>query len=420
MHDSTHREHQDKILGFARNKLLCQRGGSTYSAQQYCAILSQRLALEIDTSLYVAGGYTVDVADQVQDQIANHMRVCVSIHRNLSSIYAVAASEPILAEAASSIMKEPGFKLVHALDNVLNAYAIDTGERGELLVAAFFTRARDLHVSGMPRSDFFPVHENRICPIFSVTDLLSHLFCDSDTLLNSMPSVCRPGFPQMKTFKDAFHDTKIHFNHMVKPIRQKLLKCSYLLTIMARGAAAYGARNQPSFDMVYPFLYQTNKLDIRKVGFIIVQVKNHSKTLNPSQDLFDGMDPGPQSCKACGLLSDDELEDFTVPIIRIVFSLGGENEFRHIENVSASGTSDSRFTSYDFWCSGIGLGVLQPVDEDGAMEQWCSLLHKMSPSELKFTDSKAPDVRRSQYPAGGDNLNFFDSWLANDMTELVL
>jgi hypothetical protein len=73
--------------------------------------------------------------------------------------------------------------------------------------------------------------------------------------------------------------------------------------------------------MVYPFLYGTSDLIIKKVGFIMVQVKDDSD-VTPNAILFKRMDPFLRE-----LLSKNDKRDFTIPIIRIVFSLGGGKPF---------------------------------------------------------------------------------------------
>lgn len=414
LHDYSDPEHQPDILIFAKEKLLCHFGNPTYLPRHQCAVLSQRLALEIDSSAYVLGEYTKDedIADKIQEQIANHMRVCVAIPQNLLAVYGVAASEPILSEAASFIMREDKFILVEALKGIWQSYAIDAGERGELLVAAFFTRARDIHVNQTQ----YRLDPTQLCHTFSVMDLLSGLFHEKvlNIILESTPSLCSPDFESSQKFKDVFSNTKMHYNHMIKPIKQSILGRPYLLAIMTRGAAAYGANGQRGYDMVFPFLYDTNILDVTRVGFIIVQVKNHVKGKKVDSGLFEGMDPF-----RCGLLSDKEA--LTVPIIRIVFSLGGKpGKGQGLQRMPDSEDESSRFTSYDFWCSGMGPKLLRPVDEGNKQGDWEALLRQPRPSDLKFSDSMAADVRRSQYPAGGDDKAFYEAWLSDDLTELVL
>ncbi len=424
IYDCSDQRNLRSIHSLAITKLLCADGDPyslQFSIDQQCAVLSQRLALDINGTTYVTSGSTsnYDMMDKVQLQIANHLRVCIAILEDLATVRGVAASEPILSEVASYIMTNySNFNLSDALLNVLNSYAISHGERGELLVAVFFTRARDLYVQRThPR--LFPRVPTPFCPIFSVKDLLSNLFQarSFSTMLDSLPSVRRADFPSQK-FGAVFENTKMHFNHMIQPLKQKVVVRPYLVAIMARGAAALGANCQPGYDMVYPFLYNTSDLVIKKTGFIIVQVKNHANFLKPDPHLFRGMDPF-----ACKLLDkDSDGPDFTVPIIRIVFSLGGERpSLNHITYESpglGAATFDANkhplFTSYDFWCSGVSPDILQPVEGD-ALTKWEILLGKTDQWEGLFSTSKAPDVRRSQYPGGGSNNDHYDAWMLDNI-----
>jgi len=215
----------------------------------------------------------------------------------------------------------------------------------------------------------------------------------------------------------VFEKTKMHFNHLIKPSKTVIAR-PYLVAIMARGAAALGANCQGGFDMVFPFLYNTSDLVISKVGFIIVQVKNHAAHMKPDAVLFQRMDPF-----LCELLDDNDRPDFTVPIIRIVFALGGgKPSFQQmiygnsLEQGAVTCDADGRpqFTSYDFWCSGIGPGLLKPVDKDDAQTKWVTLLGKTDRWDPILSTSKAPDVRRSQYPGGGDNDDHYDPWVMPD------
>lgn len=421
-YDSSGRQGRMSTLDFARMKLL--RSEEYYrdlhfTAEQHCAILSQRLALDIDCSAYLTRSHTRDyqMLEKVQSQVAGHMRICVSIPEDPAFVCAIAASEPILSEAASTIMRlYPHFWLPDALLNVLDSYTINHGERGELLVSAFFTRARDLYVRPM-REQLFPDNPTQFCPIFSVSDLLSNLFCPVHlcTILESFPSVRRADFSSER-FRNVFENTKMHFNHMIRPVELKVISRLYLLRIMTRGAAVLGTNCEAGYDMIYPFLYGSSDLVIEKVGFIIVQVKNQQMYTKPDPDLFRKMDP-----VVCDLLKAADSRDFTVPIIRIVFALGVEEpSLNHMvyESPQLGATTfdeagHPRFTSYDFWCSGLAPGLLQPVDEGGpaARMKWEELLRKTDKLHGVFSRTKAPDVRKSQYPGGGDDTGYYDAWM---------
>jgi hypothetical protein len=74
------------------------------------------------------------------------------------------------------------------------------------------------------------------------------------------------------------------------------VRAMYILPL----AAALCANWQPGFDMVYPFLFGTS---------VLVRMK-------PNPALFREMDPF-----LCKLLKADDGPDFTIPIVRIVFTL---------------------------------------------------------------------------------------------------
>ncbi|KAH9081566.1 hypothetical protein EDB83DRAFT_2214337 [Lactarius deliciosus] len=422
LYDCSSEENRRNILKFAVTKLLCRSGGNTdsFSSDHECAVLSQRLALDFDHTAYITSGSTkkYDMASKVQLQISNFMRVCVAVPEDLVALHGVAASEPILSEAASLIMRDDSrFNLPNALLNVLDSYTISDGDQGELLVAVFFARARDMYAQGT-RHEHFPHDPTRFCPIFSVKDLLSNLFHEEhfSTLLNSLPSVRRADFP-LRKFGDVFGKTKMHFNHMIKALKQKIVTRPYLLSIMARGAASLGAKCQRGFDMVYPYLFDSSDLVVNKVGFIVIQVKNYANNLTPDDDLFKKMDP-----ILCGLVSKDDGLGFTIPIIRIVFALGkGEPSFERMnyDSPTQGATTFDRngrpqFTSYDFWCSGIGPGLLRPVDEGDTLTKW-DTLGKLDKFDPLFSQSKAPDLRRTHYPAGGADKGHYGAWRMHDI-----
>lgn len=260
MFDSSEPRNRRGILDFAIAKLLCTSGQPNqlqFTVDKECAVLSQCLALEINSSIYVTSGSTQNhnMLEKVQLQIAKHMRVCIDIPKDLTTVRGIIASEPILSEAASYIVRNyTHFNLSDALLNVLKSYTISHGEQGELLVAAFFTKARDLYVSQIGPC-LSPSELSRFCPIFSVVDLLSNLFQEEHfrTMFDSLSPVSHAGFSSQK-LRDVFKNTNMHFNHMIQPFKIKAITQSYLLTIMARGAVALCANCQPGCDMLYPFL----------------------------------------------------------------------------------------------------------------------------------------------------------------------
>jgi hypothetical protein len=106
------------LLHFAIQKLLLANGpgGSLTDAQKF-AVLSQQLALDINSTLYVTvPDNPPTVVEKLWAQISNHMCACVAIGEGIEPIRGIAASEPILSEAASRVMRGGyGFNLPDAL-----------------------------------------------------------------------------------------------------------------------------------------------------------------------------------------------------------------------------------------------------------------------------------------------------------------
>jgi len=398
------------LIHFALLKLLCGTSRKNLSQVQKYAVLSQRLPLDINSTLYVP--LPSDQVAKEQEQISNHMRVCMSIGDGIETTRGIAASEPMLAEAASIVMSDRrGFNLGDTLAEVLSGYGINSGDRAELLVAAFFTWARDRTVSAKPHPQF----PGQLSRHFSVNELFSSLFSESTfaSMSGNTSSLWHTEATEEQTFGQVFGKASMHFNHVIKPHEQKVLSLPFLLLYMARGAAAFGANNQPGFDAVYPFLYDGYDLDAQKLGFVIVQVKKNDVSEESQAEIFKKMDPF-----ACGLLDSSRLKgDFTIPIIRIVFALctTGSTGVTHKTYSSplegASYLNDhglARFTLYDFWCSGIDPDVIQPVEE--APERWKALVNKADSWRAFYTGALDPVVLRSQNPGGGSNQSHYDSW----------
>jgi hypothetical protein len=396
------------LLDFAEEKLLyaTSKTDDLEPAQLY-AVLSQRLALDTHTPQYLF--YSANPLNSVKamrDQIANHMRVCVAIEDGIESLRGIASSEPVLSEAASRIMLTKKFSLPGALSRVLSGYCINQGDRGELIVASFFTWARDQVVKNKP-----PLPIGRLCPYFSVLELFQQLFTDTSMLDNEPSLHHSKDTPQ--SFGTVFKNAMMHFNHLIKPQEQKTLARPYLLHFMARGAAALSANCQPGFDAVYPYLYGGIDLDINKVGFIIVQVKNDSAAYGAGSldDLFSKMDPF-----YCRLVYDIDKEDgrFPIPIIRIVFLLSvSDPYFKQHKYISpsqgAATLRDGRplFTSYDYVCAGVSPDILRPPQDSPS--SWATLVNKRD-GWSSFYDVDVPSVLRSQLPGNASHNEHYTSW----------
>lgn len=350
--------------------------------------------------------------ETMREQIANHMRICLAVGSS-NELCGIASSEPILSEAACRIMNDEGldFDLPVALSNALSGFCINQGARGELLVAAFFIWARDQVVlTKLGSSSTLLSHH------FTVCDLFESLFCGPslESILQSKPSL----YPQNDTpypFKRVFGNARMHFNHFIKPYESGTITSQSLIRFLARGAAAFGANYQCNFNAVYPYLYEALNLDVKKLGFIIVQVKNDSNNID---EVFQKMDPF-----ECGLLAKSKDKSktqspFTVPIVRILFFLSGTKDLvePRVYNPPSNGTTmlnEPLFTSYDFVCSGVSSAMLRPITKHS--ESWKLLINKRSDWVDFIESSEEKEILCSELPVGGNDDAHSSYWWDDGM-----
>ena len=127
-------------------------------------------------------------------------------------------------------------------------------------------------------------------------------------MLGDLPLLCHSKDMPLP-FGKVFYKAMMHFNYIIKPQEQKILACSYLLHFMAHSTAALDANWQPSVNAIYPFLYDSDGLNEKKIGFIVIQVKNN---LDPSwfgAKVFKKMD-----LWQCDLLNESDKDGSPFPI----------------------------------------------------------------------------------------------------------
>src|SRR5579863_3623877 len=179
---------EEKLFLFAKLKLLDgQSSLINGDGPGSLACLSVRFALE-----FHAHSISRDVTCI---QVERHMRLCIAATTGFERLVTLAGSEPLLAEAASQLMRESLAKPVRHLANHSDLNCVDRGRRGELVAALIIMQARDAALS---------TSENRRW--VSVSDFIQALLPRTvyETLQNSLPTFWREGddIPFTKTFKD--------------------------------------------------------------------------------------------------------------------------------------------------------------------------------------------------------------------------
>jgi hypothetical protein len=308
------------------------------------ACLSQRLALEFHSTNYLD-------LEQEMEQVESHMRVCLKLDSSLHSMTTVSPSEPILAEAAYSLMQREDFNAPEALKSILHGFSIHKGDRGELLAMLLVTLARDAAVkeknddSMWSRMDLKAKgHWDRS---IGVDEFLKKIFGERGGKLHEGAT---------DTWKDVyntFKDSKLYFNHFIKVHQHKSIQMTYLMALLARGAAVLCANNNPGIDFVLACLMGSDDIERQNIQLILAQIKNDDKYgANPHWDLYSTMDPSK-------LIHDPG--ETPLPVIRIVFALAAKKSELHAQVTELETTEGKKYKAYDFWCAGLTPNVLDPV-----------------------------------------------------------
>ena len=131
-----------QLVDFAGSKLLQEEDPARLEQQHYFALLSQRMPIDLSSPSFSSS--SSEHRSREQDQIENHLRLCVAVLPLSGSLLTISASEPILSEAASSYMRSSDvFDMAQGLQVILAGFGIGRGDRGQLVSAAILTEARD-------------------------------------------------------------------------------------------------------------------------------------------------------------------------------------------------------------------------------------------------------------------------------------
>ena len=389
------------------------------TSAQKLACLAQRIPIEFLSAVYAS-----QVSDLEKEQVHSHMRVVLKVDRSLETMVTTSPSEPVLSEAAYSVMStRPQFRPPRALQTILNGFAVNKGELGELIVALLFIMARDNAVG--PADPFGrPLDNKRWC---SLTGLLTSLFCTPPAASDDHVSVATSkgwhfiaeSLDQTELpLADTFKDSKVYFTHFIKVHQHALVHVEYLMRLMARGAAVLCANGQPGVDGIIPFLFEGDEIKPDNIGVIMFQVKNDVKyTSFPRLNLFHAMDP----------FSVEILSHPTrVPVIRIVFALAATTPTIRLPDypitrkpltrrASASTSTKKSYTTFDFWVSGLSSTILAPIGNDEE-STWDSLLKtsyswgKIYTDDLELPTTERTTQRRMMNSGAATDSEFWENW----------
>ncbi|KAF9011520.1 hypothetical protein BDZ89DRAFT_1167478 [Hymenopellis radicata] len=355
---------REETVWFAGVKLLCFSAGSEYSilpddAQLAC--LAVRLALD-----FKAGA--LDGAQR--RQVEAHMRVVLSMDDNHNMI-TVSSSEPLLAQAAYSAMREiRSWVPAEALRKHIFSSGISVGHRGECAASLAVLLARDAAVEHDRASakGGTTLKDDGSRRVIAVTSFLAALLAtDSERLVAEPPTFYRSIGEAYAPLGHAFEDGHIWFNHFVRVDDFDVINQEFLWRLVGRGAAVICPNNQRSIDLLIPVLIG-DVLAKENVTAIFIQIKNDkSYTEKPTRWLFDAMDPFCVGLFAKGVVP--------LPVIRMVFALASKEHSVDYLLPEKSPTLiessefrppglETTYTAYDIWCSGMSHRTFRVIREN--------------------------------------------------------
>jgi hypothetical protein len=332
--------------------------------------------------------------EQEMIQVEKHMRVCLSVRPGFTSAITVAASEPILAEAARDVMLE--MNSPEELLKALRLSGMDKGDRGEmaamLLLLLAYDKAR--------RKAEKEAEEIRL-PAVSLVSFLEALLCENaqgDTMKMTCTLAASEEAP--KTLRDTFGRAKVYFTHFIRLDNFKLVNRQYFAGFMERGAAFICAVGNPGIDIGIPFMFDGDgPLERSNMGVILVQVKNDAGfTVSPRWELFELMNPFKINVF-------DAEEVSPVPIIRMVFALAaskgivramGQRKRKLSKRKKLSKRiASKKFDTFDIWCGRAcadSFGCISKEDE-GIYEELLKLSYGF---RIAFQIDKTTDLDENQ------------------------
>ncbi|KAH8116519.1 hypothetical protein DFH11DRAFT_1876339 [Phellopilus nigrolimitatus] len=386
----------------------------TFTEAERFACLAQRLPLEFTSTTYVSRNHQ-------REQVENHMRICLKVDPSLESMVTLAASEPLLSEAAYAIMQNSNFHTVDTLYDVMSGFSIDKGDRGEFLALLLLILARDAAVRKMNDESMWmdmklqrneatdePVEWKRAIPVSTFIE----------SLFNGLEPKILDGI------RFHFKDAKVHFNHFKKVHEHKVLNRTYLLRLLARGAGVLCANSQTAVDAVIAYLIGQG-LSLEQIGCILVQVKNAREFANEPWDTKpketgkkDGKESGekkPEGKKPDGKEPDgkdkkwlifDKMDQFDLdiynaddnphPVIRICLIMGSKEPVLRARQIEIVNKKGKKYVAFDIWCTGLSSEYLRPIQKEKE-DDWTALvdtscswedLYKMPPLPQPQKDKK--------------------------------
>ncbi|TCD66424.1 hypothetical protein EIP91_001360 [Steccherinum ochraceum] len=278
---------QNDIVNFAMQKL----SGSPDGTQPLdeLAALAVRVIIEFEQTRR-------DTFPSVEDRLVQGSgRLVLSVPQHREYMRTGYGSEPIIAEAAARIMREPIkpdglFKdasyWARVINNTLASGTFNKGPNGELAMRLLLTCAYDEAVK-MENTSYDPIIQ---CdrPVKLINFLIALLGpLNAEKVLNSLPSNQHRLSPQARlSLRERFQDAKVRFTHFMRAGSPEIVKDQSMWPALVRGFAYQCCDGQKDIDIIIPILLDGDEvLDASTVSPLVFQIKNTIQAANPYVDI---------------------------------------------------------------------------------------------------------------------------------------
>ncbi|TFK36232.1 hypothetical protein BDQ12DRAFT_254389 [Crucibulum laeve] len=261
----------NNMVAFAKMKLTgMDYGGSDISKTEplplrsVLAALSTRLLLDFEPRR--------EAGREMEKQlIEGNMRIVYSVLRHREYFRSGTPSEPILAEAATVVMRElteKNFTIPALLSSFVNNGFLEKGESGELVGRLLLTTVFDKTVEEHPNVEI-------INPSVHLFAFLRNLLGPANfgLLLNTHANKKTAD----TTFQDDFKNARVRFTHFARFGKDNRYTPRTLLAAFVRGMAIQCSRNQKMIDLVIPIIMNDVGLQEEIVAPLLIQIKNKVK-----------------------------------------------------------------------------------------------------------------------------------------------
>lgn len=253
-----------ELLKLAEQKLL--GGGITVdnwlkkpTFSSALAVLSSRISLDVTAESRIAS-----------ELVSGFMGICVHVSEDRCRLLVFYPSEPIVAEAAASLMRHENVfrKLLNFLLDALHTGYVEPGYRGELVARLLLMIAWDQATGSRGLSSSLNLEnlgymKEFVSQPIRVKDFLTSLF-GQDNYNNNIQDL-----PQ------KFTDGLLAFTHFI-PLTYTPTQIE-LRSLFIRFAAVICKRNQAGVDLILPVLLDwdgSNTISLNSMSYFLIQIKN--------------------------------------------------------------------------------------------------------------------------------------------------